>query len=175
MSGAAATNATLAAIGGGSLAAGGGGVALGSALLSGATLGVGLMVGGLFINHAGNKAQETVEEARREYNKAKALIEEAVELLKEINSAATDYLTVLNRITDKYYSLLGWLKDLVENKTLWSDYTIEEQNKIEHMVLLVTILYKMCSVKFLLKDGDKTKLNKNDIDNVKNIISEQQI
>ena len=61
LSGAAATNATLAAIGGGSLAAGGGGVALGSALLSGATLGVGLMVGGLFINHAGNKAQENVE------------------------------------------------------------------------------------------------------------------
>jgi len=39
----------------------------------------------------------------------------------------------------------------------------------------LTILYKMCSVKFLLKDGDKTKLNKNDIDNVKNIISEEQI
>lgn len=175
LSGAAATNATLAAIGGGSLAAGGGGVALGSALLSGATLGVGLMVGGLFINHAGNKAQENVEEARREYNKAKALIEEAVELLKEIEGAATGYLTVLNRISDKYFSLLDWLKDLVEVKTLWSDYTVEEQNKIEHMVLLVTILYKMCSVKFLLKNGDKTKLNKKDIDDVKNIISEQQI
>ena len=43
---------------------------------------------------AGNKAQENVEEARREYNKAKALIEEAVELLKEIEGAATGYLTL---------------------------------------------------------------------------------
>ncbi len=40
LSGAAATNATLAALGGGAIAAGGGGMALGSAILGGATLGV---------------------------------------------------------------------------------------------------------------------------------------
>lgn len=45
LSGAAATNAMLAALGGGSLAAGGGGMALGSAVLGAATLGVGLLVG----------------------------------------------------------------------------------------------------------------------------------
>lgn len=42
LSGAAATNATLAALGGGAIAAGGGGMALGSAVLGAATLGVGL-------------------------------------------------------------------------------------------------------------------------------------
>ena len=45
LSGAAATNATLAALGGGAIAAGGGGgMALGTAVLGGATLGVGLLV-----------------------------------------------------------------------------------------------------------------------------------
>ena len=39
LTGVAATNATLAALGGGSIAAGGGGMALGSAVLGGATLG----------------------------------------------------------------------------------------------------------------------------------------
>ena len=43
-SGAAAVNATLAALGGGALAAGGGGMALGSAVLGAATLGVGILV-----------------------------------------------------------------------------------------------------------------------------------
>ena len=47
LSGAAATNATLALLGGGTIAAGGGGVALGTAVLGGATLGVGLLVGGM--------------------------------------------------------------------------------------------------------------------------------
>lgn len=50
LSGAAATNATLAALGGGAIAAGGGGIALGTAVLGGATLGVALLVGGIIFN-----------------------------------------------------------------------------------------------------------------------------
>ena len=44
LSGAAATNATLAWFGGGSIAAGGGGVAMGTVVLSGGTLAVGVVV-----------------------------------------------------------------------------------------------------------------------------------
>ena len=54
LSGVAATNATLAALGGGALAAGGGGMALGATVLSGITLGVGLLVGGIIFNIVGN-------------------------------------------------------------------------------------------------------------------------
>ena len=54
LSGAAATNATLAALGGGSLAAGGGGIALGTTMLGAATLGVGLLVGGVIFSCTGS-------------------------------------------------------------------------------------------------------------------------
>lgn len=74
LSGVAATNATLAALGGGAIAAGGGGMALGSAILGGATLGVGVLVGGIIFNITGsslsNKADEAMSEAREIKQKA---------------------------------------------------------------------------------------------------------
>ena len=53
LSGIAATNATLAALGGDAIAAGGGGIALGTTVLGAATLGVGLLVGGIICNLTG--------------------------------------------------------------------------------------------------------------------------
>ncbi|AXY68348.1 hypothetical protein D3A95_10400 [Thermosynechococcus sichuanensis E542] len=53
---AAATNATLAWLGGGALAAGGGGMALGTLVLGGFALGSALMVGGFMIDGDGEKA-----------------------------------------------------------------------------------------------------------------------
>ena len=56
LSGAAATNATLAWLGGGSLAAGGGGMAAGTAMLCGIAVTPALLVGGLVLNGKGEKA-----------------------------------------------------------------------------------------------------------------------
>jgi len=60
LSGAAATNATLAWIGGGSLAAGGGGVAAGATILSGgaALIAIGVGAGIMYLYHAGDEATE---------------------------------------------------------------------------------------------------------------------
>lgn len=171
LSGAAATNATLAALGGGSLAAGGGGVALGTTLLTGATLGIGLMVGGLFINHAGDKAQANVEEAREEYNKAKALIKEARTLLKEIEDTAKNYTKVLQGILDEYLILLEWLKNLVTHEVDWNKFSYEDEQKLERITLLVQVLYNMCKVQFLVKQGDKNVLNREKIENTLNGIN----
>lgn len=175
LSGAAATNATLAALGGGSLAAGGGGVALGSAILSGATLGIGLMVGGLFINHAGNKAQENVKEARAEYEKARVLIEQATKILSGIETAAQKYTKVLKDISIRYFDLLEWLSIIVNDKTSWYEFSEEEQNKIEQLVLLVTVLYRMCAVQFLLKKENKTVLNDSEINKVYDLIESTKL
>jgi hypothetical protein len=56
LSGAAAHSATLAWLGGGSLAAGGGGMALGSLVLGGIALGPALLVGGFMLGSNGEKA-----------------------------------------------------------------------------------------------------------------------
>lgn len=61
LSGVAATNATLAWLGGGSLAAGGGGVALGSAALGGLVAGPAILIAGFWM---ASKAEEALTEAR---------------------------------------------------------------------------------------------------------------
>lgn len=175
LSGAAATNATLAALGGGSLAAGGGGIALGSAVLSGATLGVGLMVGGFAINHVGNKAQENVNNAWQQYWEAEELIDDAISVLEDIEKAAIEYTDKLTAISNYYFELLNWMIELVDNRSCWDDYTSEEQNRIQKLVLLVAILFKMCSVKFILQEEDKNVLNENEINQVYEFIESKEI
>ena len=73
LSGVAATNATLAWLGGGSLAAGGLGIAGGTAVLGGLIAGPALLVLGLTM---GNKAEQNLEEAKENKAKAKAIKEE---------------------------------------------------------------------------------------------------
>ena len=90
LSGAAATNATLAALGGGALAAGGGGMALGSAILGGATLGVGLLVGGIIFNVTGKKLSEKADEAWAQMKKQKLKLIEFVPTLKNWKQLQTN-------------------------------------------------------------------------------------
>lgn len=63
LSGAAATNATLAWLGGGAISAGGGGMALGAMVLNGIIVGPGLLVAGFFVKR---KAQEVETEVSRQ-------------------------------------------------------------------------------------------------------------
>ena len=69
LSGAAATNATLAWFGGGALSAGGTGIAFGAAVLGGIVAAPVLMVGGLMM---ASKAEEAKENARSNWHKAQA-------------------------------------------------------------------------------------------------------
>lgn len=71
LSGAAAWNATLAWLGGGSLAVGGGGMALGTLVLGGITVGPALMIGGFVLGSQGEKA---LTEARKYEAKVKTEI-----------------------------------------------------------------------------------------------------
>lgn len=73
LSGAAATNATLAWLGGGSLAAGGFGIAGGSLALAGIVAGPALAVGGFML---ASKAEEALTEARRYRSKVREAIAE---------------------------------------------------------------------------------------------------
>ena len=66
LTGVAATNATLAALGGCSLAVGGGGMALGSIVLGGATLGVSLLIGGIIFSVTGKVQSEKADEAYKQ-------------------------------------------------------------------------------------------------------------
>lgn len=84
LSGAAATNATLAWLGGGSLAAGGGGMALGSIVLGGITVGPALMIGGFVFAGEGEKALTKAREYEAKVNKATAEIDAVDDFLAQV-------------------------------------------------------------------------------------------
>jgi len=98
LSGAAATNATLAFFGGGSLAAGGLGVAGGTAVLGGLVAGPALMVMGLVAGHA----------AKKDLVKARINREEALQIAAQLDTASMQCDTIRRR-TYMFYNLLARL------------------------------------------------------------------
>ena len=98
LSGAAATNATLAFFGGGSLATGGLGIAGGAVVLGGLVAGPALLVLGLFAGHAAKKNLDT----------AKINNAEAIQLATSLESASLQCETIRRR-TYMFYNLLARL------------------------------------------------------------------
>ena len=102
LSGAAAKNATLAWLGGGSLAAGGGGMAAGTIVLGGITIAPALVVAGFMLARKGEKAltQARAYEAKQDkkiakLGKTKAYMGKIIQRIQELHSLAKE----LNRYT----------------------------------------------------------------------------
>lgn len=171
LSGAAATNATLAALGGGSIAAGGGGVALGTAILTGATLGVGLLVGGIIFNITGSKLSDKADKAYDEMLKMEAKIDKLVAYLAELSKEAMLYKEEILKVRGIYDLKLSSMKRLVEARggasVDWNLLPYEGKRAVEQTTLLVGLLYEMCKVQFVKQTGQEIdEININDIRDV---------
>lgn len=170
LSGVAATNATLAALGGGAVAAGGGGMALGSAILGGATLGVGLLVGGIIFSITGSSISGKAEEAYHQMKEAEKKINKTCDYLKSLRNCANGYYSSLAQVKKIYNKQLTQLCDTVYNKrkTDWLTFTEEEKNITENTALLVMLLFNMCKVQIVKKDSDEDELNEINYTDVNN-------
>lgn len=161
LSGVAATNATLAALGGGSLAAGGGGMALGSMVLGGATLGIGLLVGGVIFNATGSKLSDKADEAYSQARRTEKEVKKIVEYFDELSSAAEGFRTSLTNIEKQYMKRLSILDHIInfEEKTEWLEFSDKEKRLTENTVLPVGLLYQMCKIQLVLKTEKEDELN----------------
>lgn len=90
LSGAAATNAMLAWFGGGSLAAGGGGMALGSMVLGGITIGPAIAIGGFVLGSEGEKALTKARKYKAEVKAAIAKMEAAQAFADQVECRITE-------------------------------------------------------------------------------------
>ena len=162
LSGVAATNAVLAALGGGSIAAGGGGMALGSAILGGATLGVGLLVGGIIFNIKGSSLSNKADEAWSQMKKAEGEIDKICLYLDNLFNYAEKFYSTLTKVNKLYIEHFEKLRTIVEvdGKTNWNMFTSEEQVMTQNTALLVGVLFNMCKVKLVLVAENETDSNK---------------
>lgn len=154
LSGAAATNATLAFFGGGSLAAGGWGMAGGAMVLGGLVAGPALLVMGLVAGKAADK----------NLNQAKINQLEAVQLAGQLDTASKQC-EAIRRRTYMFYNLLARLdtyflpyiykmEDIVKNEGYdYSCYTVESRKTIASCVSIALSIKSILDTQLLTDDG----------------------
>ncbi|WP_120337466.1 helix-turn-helix domain-containing protein [Cryobacterium soli] len=126
--GIAATNATLAVLGGGTLAAAGGGIAAGSLLLTGivaAPIAI-LAAGGLFLAHRRTKTQEVKLNAQLDVAEASLdATQHGFDLLADTLGRATAILEYVG--VHAAHALEKWERGLGVRPTTWTSLTVDQQ------------------------------------------------
>ena len=157
LSGVAATNATLAWLGGGSLAAGGGGMALGSMVLGGIIAGPALLIaGGIF----GAKARTKLNNAYSNLAEAKKIaaeIELAESELQIVIKNAMQVRHILHTLNRLLIEGNARMKIIAKVKTNWKEYTVEEKNIVAAAVKSAQLVKAVIDTPLLSEDGLLTK------------------
>jgi len=157
LSGAAATNATLAAFGGGSLAAGGAGMAGGAVVLSGLTFAPMLMVGGIALNSKAKKSLEAAKDVEREVNSAVEKFSEAEKELKKVQNLSNRIRIELAKLNKKYLELMDFMESVVSKKTNYKQFTLEEKQCLEKTILVLKLI-KLVSMQNILDSKNDNKI-----------------
>ena len=178
LSGAAATNATLAWFGGGSLAAGGLGMAGGTAVLGGIVAGPILAVAG-FIMAA--KSEENLSNAKKTYSEAKLAAEKMdtmTDFMSKVSDISNNYNSFISEFTQRYKTVLNNLNQIYsitkeEQKGLFINklrsifglgykvdfrkLSLDQQKYLQFSWLMTQVLYAVLTAPILTQDGDLDK------------------
>ena len=172
LSGAAATNATLAFFGGGSLAAGGMGMAGGAAVLGGLVAGPALLVMGFV---AGAAAKKSLEQAKTNQL-------EAIQLAEQLNTAS-EQCEAIRRRTYMFHNLLARLdsyflpfvykmEDIVKTEgDDYSKYSTDSKKCIASCVSIAVTIKGVLDTQILTDDGLLTDESHNTVVNTEDFIN----
>ena len=147
LSGAAAWNATLAWLGGGSLAAGGGGMALGSLVLGGVTVGPAVLLGGFMLAGEGEKALTEAREYESKVNTAIAKIDAAKDFTQRVKGRIAELSNLVESLNN--HAVLS-LNDL-ESQPLFDKE--KDASKFQQLALLVKALAEIMKTPVLDSEG----------------------
>ena len=160
LSGAVATNATLAWLGGGALSAGGFGMAGGMAVLGGIVAGPVLAVGGMMM---ASKAEEAKYTAYENYDKAVAAAEQmdsACVVLDGIYERVNEFINILEPLNDIFENYIDKLDKIVTKSTNYQTYS---QNKKEIVMIAASIaqtIKNICDTPIIDENGEVTRKSK---------------
>lgn len=155
LSGVAATNATLAWLGGGSLAAGGGGMALGTMVLGGIVAGPALAIFGHIV---GNKGEEALNKARTNMEQARTIRDEATLMkgkLQAIQSVTSLANSTFSKISSQLRHAVRDLKGVIETHgENYQVFSTESRETVFRSVKFAQLLKAMIDTPILDIDGN---------------------
>lgn len=154
LSGVAATNATLAWLGGGSLAAGGGGMALGTAVLGGVVAGPALLLAGGYYNAKSkeklNNAYSNLAEARQ----IDAEISLACTTLDLISRRATQFKTIISKIKTRFNTSINTMVNEINGETEWKSLSNEAKQKVAVAMKYAQVTKAILDIPLLDEEGN---------------------
>jgi len=156
LSGAAATNATLAWFGGGALAAGGGGVAAGTMVLTGVAAAPAMLVGGLFLHQKGRQAIAKADRYGADVDSARAKHREAQVVLRAAADLASGVRQLIDQLVPAVTRGTGWLEVVVESESDWTALRLETQERIRSLCVLAVALSDLVHTPLVDEDGALT-------------------
>jgi hypothetical protein len=175
LSGVAATNATLAFLGGGSLAAGGLGVAGGTAVLGGLVAGPALLIMGFVV---GAKASKNLDNAYSNLAEAKKIAEElkaAAVLCNGIRRRGYMFERLLIRLDALFVPLIFGMESIIAERGVdWSAYQPEEKQTVAAAAAIAKAVKTVLDTPILTEDGKLTEESKQIAEEVKAIVDKEE-
>lgn len=176
LSGVAATNATLAWLGGGTIAAGGGGMAMGAMVLGGIVAGPALAIFGHIV---GNKGEQALNNAYSNLEQARTISERATLMCSQL-AAIQDVTALANGTFSKITGLLRQsvrgLKTVIDtNGDNYQKFSTECRESVFRSVKFAQLLKAMIDTPILDKDGNLVLTTKERVQEMENAASRQQL
>lgn len=175
LSGVAATNATLAWLGGGTLAAGGLGVAGGTAVLGGLVAGPAIALMGFAMD---SKADENLDRARSNRAKARRAAEEmdlASDVCSKITKRADMFTRLMADVDTLFQPLIGEMETIVRQMgTDYRNYSKEAKKTIAMVLSTASVVKTILDTPILTQKGNVTTESLTTYNKVENFLSKVQ-
>ena len=145
---------------------------LGTTLISGVTLGAGVVIGGIFSSIQGKSLSNKVDEAYSQMLTNEKNIEKVCFYLKELDEYLTKFLNSMCKIYDKFTENLRRLTYMISIGKIdyEKDYTNEEKDclDLKNTILLAQLLCHMCKIELISKSSTDNIniINKVEIDEI---------
>ena len=158
LSGAAATNATLAFFGGGSLAAGGLGVAGGTMVLGGVIAGPALAIMGFIVGAKASAEKERAYSNLAEVKKTVAEMDVATDMCIAIRKRCYLFMELLDRLSAMLNPLIDQMEAAIaDHETDFSQFSQEQKNVVACAASLAGTVKAVIDTPILTEKGELTK------------------
>ena len=175
LGGVAATNATMAWFGGGSLAAGGLGMAGGAVVLGGIVAAPVLAVGGIVLASHAKKKLAAARVQRAKALEAAGEMRGATSVVNGIRQVAKQFQEVITNLSKRTTPVLDDLAAVIKNSgTDYAKYTENDKRKVHVAVMFIQALKVTLEAPILTKEGALTTTYPKALEHGKRILNEEE-